>query len=376
MCLLAVLNTAANAPALAETNLLPGLIYFNGKEKLNGKLVFLFEHDYTVETNSQSSASIYEFNLHSEKLHKLTDSPDGRFVRPSDDGVCCVLYWLGAFSQGGATHGFVYSSNQGSSRTVNLEGEPQDTLVVGSHVLFTLKGYGHYAGSGFYTTTNHSDVETKIVDFNIVNGRNRTIEFPDASQWNYQQYEKMYVLPGQSNKVFFFYNANGKRLSDGKDYKEGFYSCDLDKATVLGFVSELSDAYDKSFSFKSFDGRYIFFEGNGSPITGFTLVSSPWNDSDSEDHPRKQVKVLKRFSILPALSQGTYILTGLSPDGHFALVRLQSPTHRKMGTIPGWENTYYLVDVSTGKTRTLLKDEVEAKSQSSIRGVYWVGEPK
>jgi hypothetical protein len=112
----------------------------------------------------------------------------------------------------------------------------------------------------------------------------------------------------------------------------------------------------------------VGFEGNDAPVEGFTLVSAPvsWSDIDSKPQvPDKQIKVLHTFSKLNALINGggiEYQLCEMSPDRRYALVR------------EGDSHTYYLVDVSTGKTRLLLK--TSSSINSSVWGLYWVPDLK
>jgi hypothetical protein len=82
------------AAANASTNLLPGLMYYAGKEPLSGKLTFLLRQDYTAETNSRTASSIYEFDLARRTLCKLTDSPAGHFHASGNGDTFCVIYSL------------------------------------------------------------------------------------------------------------------------------------------------------------------------------------------------------------------------------------------------------------------------------------------
>ena len=62
--------------AEAAISILPGLTYYPGKESLHGKLNFMLMHDASEEaTNTLSSASIYQFDLSTKQLRKVTDSP-------------------------------------------------------------------------------------------------------------------------------------------------------------------------------------------------------------------------------------------------------------------------------------------------------------
>jgi hypothetical protein len=70
------------------------------------------------------------------------------------------------------------------------------------------------------------------------------------------------------------------------------------------------------------------------------------------------------FSRMSALGGGIHLLSQMPPDGRYALVKLQEPTSRESGMLPGFVNTYYLVEAWNGKTQVLLKDEVERKTDS------------
>src|ERR1035437_5358402 len=100
----------ANVLHAGQPESLPGTTYYDGPEKLTGKLVFCAQHnksnnesnmlpDGSVSPNGLTTSSIYEFDLQRKKLNKLTDSPNGAFIPafiPSCDGdVFCVVYQLG-----------------------------------------------------------------------------------------------------------------------------------------------------------------------------------------------------------------------------------------------------------------------------------------
>jgi hypothetical protein len=95
----------------ASTNLLPGIIYHDGPEKLTGKLVFLVQHDYTVETNCESAASVYEFDLQKKRFSKIINSPVGQFDISPEGNAFCTIFWKGNFGMGKDTNVFVFSEN-------------------------------------------------------------------------------------------------------------------------------------------------------------------------------------------------------------------------------------------------------------------------
>jgi len=340
-------------------HLVPGMTYYDGPEKLSGKLVFLLRHDYNQRYNDDAAASIYKFDLVENKLTKLTDCPNGIFISSEGGNEFCVNYGLGDYDEKKVTNVFVYSESLHQNRIVRLVAPPNRMSVIDS-------------GHAFFEVQNKKGV--KLIDYNIASAKEQVVEFSDSSTWEYQDYGDVLVPPHNTNNVHFNYKSYGKRLSEGKDYPRGYYVFDINTGKILGPATLSNDEYDKSRIFKTFDGRFIFFEGSGSPVEGFKLVSSPLDDyaTQSEDPKRQNVKVLHNFSRLPAIGYGIYLLTQMSPDGHYALVRLEEPTIRKSGMLPGFVNTYYLVDVTNGDTRILLKDETDKKTNSSIFTVYWV----
>ena len=85
----------AGALQAGSTNLLPGITFYDGPEKLTGKLVFLvqsnyFEDEFFVATNS--SPSIYEFDLQYKKLTKVIDCPYGRTIYSHDGDIFCIIF--------------------------------------------------------------------------------------------------------------------------------------------------------------------------------------------------------------------------------------------------------------------------------------------
>jgi hypothetical protein len=355
--LLILLLLLINGCASAATNLLPGLVYYKGDEALTNKLVFLVEHDYTAATNSQTAASIYEFDLEQEKLRKVIDCPTGSFIASRSGDAFCVMYWKGPWGIDKDRNAFVHSASLQTTRSVSLEVPPKAVVVEDGHVFFEL---------------------SKLLDYDIARDETHLVELPDTGRWQYQDYNRIHVPLGQTNILHFYYNGRGKRLEAGTDYQDGFYAFDIGSRRAKWFAEILDDEDDASYTLKTADGHYIFFQGTGAPIEGTKLISSPWNDRQSEERDPKgqKSKLLHSFSILPRLTGGTYWLDQLSPDRRFALVRLGESTSRKSGMLPGWTKTYFLVDLSNGNTRVLLKDRTERETTSSISNVRWVGSPE
>lgn len=312
-CALALLLNCGVLVASPNVELMPGLTYYVGTEQLVGKFVFLVQKDYTVETNGETSASIYEFNLSQKQLKKVTDCPNGQFVPSFEGRTFCVTFWHGTWDIGKDTNLFVYSKILDMHRVTNVESSPQATLVVGDDVFIKLRGY-NFKNAGYYLTESNIPVETKLLDYDVANNQVKHCEFSE-SRWQSQQ--------------------------------------------VGGF------------RFKSSDGRYIFFEGKNAPIQGTKLVSSP-SYPDGDEESAEDIKPVHDFARYSLLS-GAYELLQLSPDRHYAFVRLINPiTKRKYSEWPGSKNTYYLVDIKTGKTREVFHDDSESTTRKSISTIWWV----
>lgn len=335
----------------ALTNLLPGITYYDGPEELTGKLVFLVQHDYTVTSNSETAASIYEFDLSQKRLRKATDSPVGTLIAAREGDTLCVNYWLGKFGIGKATNVFIYSNAKEATQIVHLEGEPQNTIILGNHVFIELKGYD-YPRPGYYLTQNSMPVETKIVDYDIAAGKLKPFNFTDADTNQPGEYGGIYRL---GDLLYFHYSYQGAKTNAASKHNlTGDYSFDV-RTGNISKVKDLDTRYEH-FLFKTFDGNDIGFDGSGWPIEGSKLIFSSG-------------KTLHRFGRACQLLQ-------ISPDRHFAFVESIEPvSSRKFSQLPGTIIIYYLVDVSNGKTRVLLKDETVVTTRSSMWGqLYWVSD--
>jgi hypothetical protein len=358
-----------------QTTLLPGLTYYNGDEKLSGRLVFLFCNDLDAASrqNDDTCASIYTFGLNDKKLSKLTDCPSGRLARPGDD-LLCVNYRLVGSGQY-ATNMFIISVKTHQKRFLNFEVVPKSIAVVGDHAFFELEGSSIGSASEyFYHTTNGVKFETKIDGYDYSKDQISTVRLPGASLWEFVKYEKIHQLAGQTNILHFHYNAHGKRLTEGRDYPEGIYSLNTDNGDIHWVSDESIDRDDEMYSMTAFNGRQILFIGEDGPIAGHELIST----GDSDPDPRtfavehKNINVLHSFQGYPSLTHEiNYTLHGISPDRHYVLVR-KSETAKK--SITGEIATYYLVDAVTGNTRVLLKDETGTIGKGAIQSsLFWVG---
>lgn len=188
---------------------------------------------------------------------------------------------------------------------------------------------------------------------------------PGASRWKYDSY-KIIQTPDQTTNILHIrYTKSSECIKTGTNYAEGYYCLNI----VSGEVSQAPKAENELFSPLAIDGRYVFFKGPD-PLSGHTLVSSPWDSFDTKmDHANaKELRVLKRFPLLGCI----YYVEQLSPCRRYVLIRQTEQISRSSGKF-GEINTYYLVDVLSGKTRVLVKDDVAKYNDGHLSTLSWVG---
>lgn len=358
--LLLFLPACTTRPA-ATTRLLPGITYYESGEKLTGKMLFLLSRNAEEDQNGEKVSAIYELDPAAKTLRKVTDAPKGNLFVSDNGDLSCVVFWFGAWRNDNNTNAFVHSTSMRERRILHLEASPMETTLVDSHVFFRLHQY-----PGRETTAD------RLLDFDMARNQKRFVELPGASKWQFDGYEMIHASAAHKNTLEFRYARGGNRLGDGRDYEPGIYRLNVQTGNVQS-VPEVESAMNGQ-EFVTFDGRHVFFTGSQGPAEGFELVSSPWNHYWSKDRDPKgeKVKVLHSFPKLLAARGGSFVLNGISPCGRFALVRFMEPTLRKSGLLPGWSNTYYLVDVSNGNTRILLKDNVQHTTPGAMSPVHWV----
>ena len=161
-------------------------------------------------------------------------------------------------------------------------------------------------------------------------------------------------------------------MGEGRDYETGIYSLDIGSGAIQWFCKSEARKDDSNWIWQTFDNRSLYFEGEEAH-RGFKLVSCPMRpDKELKEAPKKtDVQVVHAFSKFPAALEEKYVLQGMSPSGRYAFVRLGKNISRSRFSF-GRVETYYLVDVATGKTRVLLADEVARKTEGAMSGVFWV----
>ena len=297
----------------------------------------------------KAPCDIITFDLKSKALRKVASAPQFGIFTVSDDGkIFCVRDNEYELHEPKA---FLYSDRMHSSRTVTLPKGPQCDALVGDSAFFLIEW------------TNGS----RIVQVDIETGRQRFIRMPGTNVWEQEDFADIWGLPA-SNILHFGYRAYRNPRSDDRNRLSGIFSYSV-TTEVIEAVSGLSIKPNDEIAA---NGRYIFFDGPDAPVAGLRLISSRVSHTDIEDadaRTRRDVKLVKRF-VQRRLHQ--YWLLGLSPDRKYAFVQEHEAVR---GHSAMWVYSYYAVDVSTGKTWTLLKDEYELRTgRRMYQCVYWVGD--
>jgi len=337
--------------------LMPGVTFFDTKERLKGALIFIFSDDPTTNWASQARTSVYEYDLGTKTLRKITPTVRGSLFCAANGKMVAVAYGAEPVSHLRGTNILLFDVETHLSRVLDLGKAPRTIQIVGRHAFFWIAVEGH----------------DKIFDYDFARATKTVIEMPAASRWETEIFESVEPLTDSTNALHFRYSGVGTRLANGKDYKSGYYELNIETRAITWIGNSDPDMH----TFRAADGRYIGFEGADGPIEGHKLISSPVDEFRPErmDPKRSLIKLLKNFSGFRTWMGGSYSLEQMSPCRHYALVRLEEPTvATKMGG-PGSVNTYFIVNASTGETEVLVKDDVRKKIVGYASEFHWVGPP-
>ena len=351
------------APALDAASLpVPGLTYSKGNESLSGKLVFQVWPDSSRESNSTNATDVFELNLTNGIVSLLFKAPKGLLIAGASGDAYCVLHWTGNGVMSDPIAGlnsraYIYSKSLGLSRSIKLEREPDRTVLLSGHAFFEVR------------TRNGAS----LLDYDINRDQLQPVTLKGAKRWERENYKKIHAPRGMSNILHFSFMGYGKPFDEGTDYRIGVYSLDTLSGQIQWFERDTEDKDDPSHTQRAFDGRFIFFEGRDAPIHGSRLVSSARDYIREGERPPKaqDVRVLKNFSILSDIAGITRTLLGMSPDGRFALVKESESVAGNEG-MPAGVHTYLIVEVTSGASWVLLKDDVQRKSGGFMSEVWWV----
>ena len=176
----------------------------------------------------------------------------------------------------------------------------------------------------------------------------------------------MSVEPSVSNALFFHYGHYGARVREGRDYPSGsLYMYDVQNETAKEAILRYTDS--EAYAFKCFDGQFVWFGGYDTPIIGSKLYKSKWKNERLQLAPEPEERSKKLLTKFSRFGGKVNKLLTISPCGHFAFVQ---STTQSFGNPSA--NTYHIVDVTSGDSRILLRDEVQLRTDSSISSVSWV----
>ena len=340
-----LLTTIINVSA--STNWLSGLTFYDGREMLSGKLVFLAAGGVLPGNQGPMNATVFEYDLGKGKLQKVTCCPGGRLFVSSQAEVCCVVYREGSRRNDPNAGVFLFSCFQPNPEIIKLEQEPKTVVVFTNNVFFEI------------------DSKVGMLDYDLEKKELLSMALPNASQWESQDYEAIHENCEEVNRLHFKYSRRGKRLKNGTDYKVGFYSIDVNTHECTWLTGSDKDYFNYKRAYRG----YIYFADTDDPIYGYDLARS---DLDKYERFRlgaeaAKPKIIKRFSRFYA---DKCFLTALSPCKRYALVRRSEAIPKDP---PHVERTssYYLVDLSNGKTRLWIKDQVNKTPGCSISEIIW-----
>jgi hypothetical protein len=342
-CSCAVLLFAGPAfEAIGKTELLPGLVFYGSADDLAGRLAFLATPKELKQTEPPVSASIYEFDLPSKTLRRITDSPAGMLVASETGDLFCVVAPEATAGRQGC---FLYSRLLKRSLTIVLEGPPLRTVLIAQHAFFLITDR-HY-----------------VVDFNFETQNKTFIGWHKDSAWGRGYVDGISqntAATGGPDTLHFAYWQPSAGMG-GPVHESGFYDLDLRSGTIRPSIED----YSLDVSFPACNGQFVYFKGRDSPVRGSVLAISPWEDDQSalrEDPHGERTKVLHKFAGW-SLTRWGCSLDRMSPDRKYALVT--RPELRG-------GRTFYAVNVATGKTQVLLKDKGSANDPYRMNPLWWL----
>jgi hypothetical protein len=337
-----------------SSDVVPGVRFYPAAAATNGAFEFLVRRNADAETNSSTAATIYRLDLRSRRVEKVSDAPRGQLICSPHGDTFAVVYRPGDWFRSADTNVFIYSSNYRRASTVLLSAPPRETVVDGAVAFFAVE-----AGSG-----------SSLQRYNLPEAKLKTIVMPGAARRQFEHYEQIHFVRGSTNQLHFYYNAFGQTTKAGVDYQDGVYTLSLIDGEIKWCCGLYADEDDGKFGFQTASGRFVFFEGDGAPFLGRKLAISELNSKQSkgQDPVGRKRRILTSFS---GLSLGTYVLSQISPDGRFVLIRHQQSSGKRSKMQSGWSNTYYVVNTGTGESDIVLRDTVERDTDGSMSAVAW-----
>lgn len=350
--------------------LLPGFTFYQGKEELTGKLLFVAGRSLLRSANDSDAGIICTIDLKSGEFEKLADCPSvENFVSSANGDACAVLSLEKPLKRGEMmsapleylpTTAFLHCPELRQSKSLRLATRPKDVAFVGRHFFFQVDVFD---GEPSFGTVPSAE---RILHYDFDKDVEKYLELPNASRWERERFQSMSVEPSDSNALYFHYGHSGDRVREGRDYPSGsIYMYDVQNETAKAATVRYSDS--EAYAFKCFDGQFVWFSGYDTPIIGYKLYKSKWKEERIQmllDPKEANKKLLTKFS---RFGGKVNKLLGISPCGHFAFIQCTTQRFGKPSA-----NTYHIVDVTSGDSRILLRDEVQLRTDSSISSVWWV----
>ncbi|MCL4790081.1 MAG: hypothetical protein KJ070_25415 [Verrucomicrobia bacterium] len=361
----------ANTCFAGETGgrvLFPGFTFYRGQETLSGRLLFVVSQHLLHPTNHSDTGVICEVDLANGEFRELSRSPSVEYFVSSVNGDACAVLSLEKSLKPGEvmlapfeylpTMAFLYCRDLRQSKSIRLTSRPKDVAFVGRHFFFQLDVFDGEARFGSVPSRE------RIVHYDFDKGIQKYLELPNASRWENERFNGMYVDAAASNLLHFRYSHHGAQLREGRDYPiASLYVFDVENGVVKTEIDKDGDVG----AFKCFDGQFVWFGGYDTPIMGSKLHKSKWKDERFQmlmEPSESSKKTLAKFS---RFGGKVNKLLAISPCRHFAFIR---STTEASGGRSG--NTYHIVDVTTGHSRVLLRDEVQLRANGSLSSVWWV----
>jgi hypothetical protein len=312
--------------------LVNGLRYFPSSEPLRGMMLFHVKHNTQNLQDYPTNGSVYGLNLGNGYFRKLFDTT-GSFFSVSKDGN-----FFSTIEYGARTNLHAWSKGAPVEQIVPFSGGVASLVVTenGSVVIESDGGLYHFE----FGQTNISQLKELSAKKRVAISR-------------------QLIPPLECTNVVQFYR---NKYGDADwEYR------------LLEYKSQ------SLFTFRSFDGKYVFFADGLSPAQGRVLGvgSQSYFEYVSEGIAFK-ARAFRAVSTLPRsgiIHAEEYFLNQISPDGRYAVVRLQQPVAIKAGDYGGYRNRYYIANLETGKAHKLIDDNVQHVSLDAVAYVGWVPDP-
>lgn len=320
---------------------MPGVSFFDGPEPLSGQLVFQ-RLDYERPNREWKCLSnvVYALDLQTKTLTQVADlgASDARLVRVSDDGRMLCLYDINGSIYLNARF-FVHSVEKGQTKQVKFPDAIQELgiAVLGNSVFVASYSYGPLYQ---YDFANEALSEFRPAGLPVSDPSRKLLP-----QLSYPR--TRFSEPG----VLYF------------EYGTLVYYCWTQSS------GELKELPDFSYCMTT-GGDHVWLgdrNGNSYPLMISSTSQLPSINFYREREKRTQPRVITNFKFPGGRSCGLY---QLSPCGGYALLSVEAGGR---GIFPG-SITYYIVELTDGHTRMLLRNEYAKLRQDlgNVSRVFWV----